>query len=372
MSRSTHHGRPSLIRRVGVACALAAALVLCPLPASGGWLWDAGIAIGYAALVTAATLYLYPLRSEGLPHRRLFTLSQHRRLGWIALVLALLHAAALLVAQPQVGHYLLPSAPLYMLLGLAALIALAILVATGLSARTALRKAAATRTPPRPPTSVSTHAILAALLLALTAAHLLGSHQLFDRPAKVITLCALLALPLLWAAFRITLRNRPRFFPTLLPSVAAAAILFLLPIPTAKTALLQPATAPALLPVYFPHEKHRTVACVTCHHNFVDKTGLGSCRDCHRSTRPDLPETAEATFHNFCRDCHTALAQNDLPKNTMGQTVPAQPIPTQTAPKHGPTRACSTCHTKDPPPPTTQSSTDSQATFSAAFPWPHK
>ena len=369
MSWSTHLRRPSLVRRIGVACALGAALALCPLPAAGGLLWDAGIAIGYVALVVAATLYLYPLRGEGLPHRRLFTLSQHRRIGWIALILGLLHAAILLVVQPQVGHYLLPSAPLYMLLGLGALVALAILVATGLSARSALRKASFTRAspraspgpsssdshsraapppppPPRTPTSVATHAILAALLLALTGAHLLGSHQLVDKPAKAITLCVLLALPLLWAALRVTLRRRVRegdsqptrtpppprirLLPTVLPSFVAAAILLLLPIPTAAPALLRPATSPSLLPVYFPHEKHTTVGCVTCHHNFVDKTGLGSCRDCHRSARSDLPESAEATFHTFCRNCHTELAQ--------------------TTTKHGPTRACSTCHAKEPPP----------------------
>ena len=336
MSWLTHLRRPSLVRRVGVASALAGALVLCPWPASGGLVWDVGIAIGYLALVSAATLYLYPLRGEGLPHRRLFTLSQHRRIGWIVLILGLLHAAILLVVQPLIGHYLLPSAPLYMLLGLVALIFLAILVASGLSARTALRKASVPRasrdsssTDPRIgaraplPTSVSIHAILAALLLALIAAHILGSHQLVDEPAKAITLCALLALPLLWAAFRIALR-RWALLPTVLPSCIAAAILFLLPIPTAAPHLLAPATTPAPLPAYFPHEKHTTVNCITCHHNFVDKTGIGSCIDCHRSSRSDLPESAEATFHTFCRTCHTELAQ--------------------TTSKHGPTRSCSSCH----------------------------
>ena len=228
MSRLTHH-RPSLVRRVGLACVLTATLLLSPLPASGGILWDIGIALGYAALVVAVTLYLYPLRGEGLPHKRLFTLSQHRRIGWIALVLGLLHAAILLVSQPLVGHYLLPSAPLYMLLGLIALIALAILVATGLAARSALRSASTRRTageshthktpgapsstPPAAratPPSVSTHAILAALLLTLTAAHILGSHQLANKPAKIITVCALLVLPLLWTAFRVTQRRQPR------------------------------------------------------------------------------------------------------------------------------------------------------------------
>ena len=347
MSPTTHH-RPSLVRRIGLACALVAALLLCPLPASGGIPWDIGIAVGYAALVVAVTLYLYPLRGEGLPHKRLFTLSQHRRVGWIALVLGLLHAAILLAAQPLVGHYLLPSAPLYMLLGLIALIALAVLVATGLAARSALRSASTRRTtageshthktPGAPsstpsaaratPPSVSTHAILAALLLTLTAAHILGSHQLANKPAKIITVCALLVLPLLWTAFRVTQRRQPRkaipLLPTLLPNCAAAVLLFLLPIPTATSHLLQPAATPSLLPVYFPHEKHTTVDCVTCHHNFIDKTGVGSCLECHRSSQPNLTQSAEATFHTFCRTCHTDLAQ--------------------TTDKHGPTRACSTCH----------------------------
>ena len=341
MSPTTHH-RPSLVRRLGLACALVAALLLCPLPASGGILWDSGIALGYAALIVAASLYLYPLRGEGLPHKRLFTLTQHRRIGWIALSLGLVHAAVLLVSEPLVGHYLLPSAPLYMLLGLAALIALAVLVATGLSARSALRSASTRRKAPGAPSSttssaratppsVSTHAILAALLLTLTAAHILGSHQLANKPAKIITVCALLLLPLLWAALRVLRRRKSRegnsplpLLPTLLPNSVAAALLFLLPIPTATSHLLQPAATPSLLPLYFPHEKHTTVDCVTCHHNFIDKTGVGSCLECHRSSQPNLTQSAEATFHTFCRTCHAELAQ--------------------TTAKHGPTRACSTCH----------------------------
>jgi predicted CXXCH cytochrome family protein len=329
------------MRRIGGASVLAAALVLCPLPASGGIAWDIGIALGYVALVGAITLYLYPLRGAGLPHKRLFTLSQHRRIGWTILTLGLLHVAILLVAQPLVGHYLLPSAPLYMLLGLAALIALAILVATGLSARSALRNATAARAAstssatPATPTSVSTHAILAALLLALVGAHILGSHQLVDKPAKAITLCLLLALPLLWTAWRSTRHHHRRApirpLPTLLPSCAAAAILFFLPIPTATPHLLQPATTPSDLPLYFPHEKHTTVNCAICHHNFIDKTGVDSCLDCHRSARSDLTESAEATFHTFCRNCHTDLAQ------------------TPTTSKHGPTRACAACHTLKQP-----------------------
>ena len=317
---------PSTARRVGIACALLAGLLFWPLPASGGYGWDIGIVTGYAGLVFAATLYLYPLRAEGLPHKRLFTLSQHRRIGWIALILSLVHATLVLIAQPQVGHYLLPSAPVYMLLGTIALFALAALVATGLSARKAMRKAAP-RTHPTPWT-VPTHAVLAGLLLACLGIHVVGSGQLADRPGKIITLCVLLALPLVWAAvWRKGPKTRSRL-PTLLPNLVAAGILFLLPLPTATPHLLKPAASPPLLPVSFPHEKHTTVGCVACHHNFVDKTGTGSCLDCHRGNRSDLTASAEATFHTFCRNCHTQLAA--------------------TTDKHGPSRACSTCHAKAP------------------------
>ena len=334
MSGHKNLRHPSTTRRVVTACALLAGMLLWPLPASGGYGWDIGIAAGYAGLVFTATLYLYPLRGEGLPHRRLFTLSQHRRIGWIALALSLVHAALLLIVQPQVGHYLLPSAPVYMLLGTVALVMLATLVATGLSARKAMRRtpprAPQATTPPAHPTpwSIPTHAVLAGLLLACLGGHIVGSGQVADRPLKIITLCWLLALPLLWAAvWRKGPKSRSRL-PTTLSNVAAASIVLCwLPLPTATSQLFKPATTPPLLPVSFPHERHTNVGCVICHHNFTDKTGAGSCLDCHRSTtRSDLTASAEATFHVFCRNCHTQLAA--------------------ATDKHGPARACATCHNK--------------------------
>jgi predicted CXXCH cytochrome family protein len=314
---------PSHLRRAGIACAVAAAALLLPLPASGGFMWDLGAAVGYGSLVFAATLYLYPLRGEGIAHRRLFTVSQHRRIGWIALSLAGVHTAILLIAQPLTGHYLLPSAPLYMLCGLAALIALAVLVATGISARSALRQPAAAR---RPSPSIATHAVLAALLLGLLAAHIVGSGQLLDRPVKMITCCVLLALALLWSASPRTKRVRARLFSTVIPSGLTLAALLLLPTPMGGLQLARTATTPALLHAYFPHENHRAVNCITCHHNFVDHTGFGNCYDCHRSAHADLPQAAEATFHQFCRDCHSERAREHD--------------------KHGPVRECSGCHSE--------------------------
>jgi hypothetical protein len=318
---------PSYLRRTGIACAVAAALLLCPLPASAGFVWDIAAGVGYGSLVFAVALYLYPLRGEGIPHRRLFTVSQHRRIGWIALILGLLHAAILLVAQPLTGHYFLPSAPVYMLCGTAALIALAVLVATGISARSKLRRGA---TPAASSSSVATHAVLAALLLGLLGAHIVGSGQLIDRPIKTVTSSVLLALALLCTAWRPrSASNRARLPWTLAASCITVAALALLPTPIGGLKLLQPALTPSPLHAFFPHEQHRSVGCVTCHHNFIDKTGAGNCYDCHRSTRPDLHQASEATFHEFCRGCHVQLA---LERS-----------------KHGPVRECSQCHTEQAP-----------------------
>ena len=316
---------PSHLRRVGIASAVVAALLLLPLPASAGFIWNLGAAVGYGSLVFTVALYVYPLRGDGVPHRRLFTVSQHRRIGWIALFLAGLHVAILLAAEPLTGHYLLPSAPLYMLCGLGGLIALAVLVPTGISARSILRRAA----PPRASSSGVAHAALAALLLGFLGAHIIGSGQLLDQPVKVITCCVLLALALFYSAWRP--RATPigsRLLSTVIPSCIALAALVLMPTPIGGMRLLQPATTPAVLHAYFPHEKHRTVNCIACHHNFVDKSGAATCYDCHRSTRADLPEAAEPTFHEFCRDCHRDRALQET--------------------KHGPVRECSGCHVEKP------------------------
>lgn len=325
--------RRSPFYRVVCGCALLAALLLFPLPASGGVLWDIGIGTGYAALVAVVTLYLFPLRGAGLPHGRLFTLAQHKVLGWVALVLCLLHVAVLIVIQPLVWHYLWPSTPIYMALGIGALLALAILVATGLAARSAHRRARFEPAPSRLPTdrspSVASHLILAAVLLALIAGHILGSRQLLDKASKTVTLCLLLALPLIWNAFRPRRPQPVRFSTTVLPTCVALLALFILPVPIATPALLASPVTPSVLPINFPHDKHTTVNCITCHHNFVDTTGVtGGCLDCHRSDRTDLPQASEPLFHTFCRSCHVDLAA--------------------TTDKHGPTRDCAECHvTKD-------------------------
>jgi Class III cytochrome C family len=313
-------------RRAATACGLLTALLLVPLPASGGMAWDLAAVLGYAAIVFALLLFLYPLRRPGLPHRLLFTITQHRRLGWLALILAVLHTLLLLRIEPDTGYYLLPSAPLYMLCGTAALITLAVLLQTGLRVRRLMRLATRDRSQPAPRRTSLTHATLSAVLLALIGVHVIGSGQLLDRSSKAVLACVLLALALCWSVLKPRWQwLRTRWFPVVLPGVLAVVVLLALTMPTARSRLLEPlrSSDPAL-PLTFPHDAHREVNCLLCHHNWVDHTGAGSCISCHREPAVAGRRSAAAIFHVFCRDCHTELAQQGH--------------------KHGPTRSCGTCH----------------------------
>jgi predicted CXXCH cytochrome family protein len=78
------------------------------------------------------------------------------------------------------------------------------------------------------------------------------------------------------------------------------------------------------LVVVFPHDQHRSVNCIQCHHNFTDRSGEDSCISCHRSRRAAIRVSAEARFHDFCLGCH-----RDPPVYLSG---------------HGPVTGCNTCH----------------------------
>jgi len=78
-----------------------------------------------------------------------------------------------------------------------------------------------------------------------------------------------------------------------------------------------------LLTVAFEHIDHTETQCADCHHNFIDKTGGGTCYNCHKYT-PEIAADIEKTFHDFCFACHVA-------RRKEGE-------------ESGPMRACSGCH----------------------------
>ncbi len=289
-------------RRLAFALVLAVGLLVTPPSVSGGLVWDLGIASGYISLVLTVCLFVYPMRGDGLPRDRLLGSAQHRLLGWLTLATAVLHLLVLLGSQTLIRRYLVPSAPIFIWCGAAALALAAVLVKkTG-----------------------RWHTALAAVMVLTLWAHLIGSGQAVSGLNKSVAVGVLLALPLLWFAFR------PRTFPSRQKAirhgtgVAAAVIIPLLPSPAAHRLLLQPAVRPGPISIAFPHENHTSVNCITCHHNYLDHTGVVACVDCHRSARTDLRQASEATFHTFCRDCHARLAGEGA--------------------RHGPTRQCAACH----------------------------
>jgi hypothetical protein len=210
------------------------------------------------------------------------------------------------------------------------------------------------------------HIVLATLLMLTACAHIIGSSQVLGGVFKPIVVLLLLSLPLGWYASRPrpARQNAPggaahsvaspaRVTARRASHVVAMALIALLPATTVKQFLLEPVARPAAITLNFPHDLHSSVNCVMCHHNYVDHTGTTACIECHRTqTRsegqppqsvfkqatpfggvrePGLRaasaapiRSAEATFHTFCRDCHTQLALDSH--------------------AHGPTRSCAACH----------------------------
>ena len=78
------------------------------------------------------------------------------------------------------------------------------------------------------------------------------------------------------------------------------------------------------LPLFFPHEKHEQVTCLSCHHKVEGMKPTIPCVACHRMEDPAIKLSAEPRFHALCRDCHAEKSRAGLP--------------------HGPVRDCAGCH----------------------------
>jgi Class III cytochrome C family len=80
-----------------------------------------------------------------------------------------------------------------------------------------------------------------------------------------------------------------------------------------------------LLPTRFDHKFHTSVACITCHHNFVQRSlGPKRCLPCRKDWGTTEERRIDTVFHDFCTGCHRARA-------AAGE-------------KAGPTKGCASCH----------------------------
>jgi predicted CXXCH cytochrome family protein len=294
-------------------------------------LWESGQALGLCAVAGCLALCVLAVRPRSGASTA-FALRGHEFLGWLVLAAAVLHVALLLGADRRVIQHLKLTAPRYEYAGVLALVSLLLLtVPAGAALRARIWR--------RHRAFQATHVAIACLLLLTLAVHVVGTERYVRGRAHVVAYLLLSGM-VLFALLRAR-RQRPPAAPQASPSgslvfgrhsrlvaaIIAASLVLLAVLSRGGTALalrepfVQRAQA---LAVDFPHERHRMVECVQCHHNFTDATGSGSCFSCHRSARADLRVGPEARFHDFCLGCH-----RDPPAELSG---------------HGPVTGCEACH----------------------------
>jgi DMSO/TMAO reductase YedYZ heme-binding membrane subunit len=325
---------------------LAILVLLIAFPAFAGFAgtgWEASQLAGYIGALACIVLTGAPLRPRMSVPPTLISLRLHTLVGWAALITVATHAGGLVLVDRVVIEYLKPTAPLYQMAGIVAAALLLFLVASGLAAarRRLWRSHRGFQ---------ATHVVVAYLMAGLTAVHVVvsaryvggwGRRALFvaaaggavlmllraRRPAPAAHPPAPAAHPPAPPAPRVRRQLVFGRHSTLIVIAAvgcAAGLAGLLPgkvDATLREPVMRRASAP---PLDFPHGKHGAVNCLTCHHNYADGRGMEACIACHRGTRDDLREGAEARFHGFCFDCHRH--------------------PDAALKKHGPVSGCSVCH----------------------------
>jgi hypothetical protein len=293
--------------------------------------WEIAQALGLCAVAGCLILCMLAVRPRAGAATAL-PLRAHRLLGWLILAAALGHVALLLIADHSVIEHLKLTAPRYEFAGMLALLMLLFLTAGSVTPWRA-------RLWPRHRDFQATHVIIACLLVVTLGVHVIvtGRYVHGREHALIYTLlCAAVLLALLRRrarpsagrqsapiAGRLVFGRHSRLvLAVVLGSLAALLVLLHAGAALALREPFVPRSEP--LALAFPHDKHRAVNCIECHHNFTDRSGADSCISCHRSGRVAIRVGAEARFHEFCLGCH-----RDPPAYLHS---------------HGPVAGCNTCH----------------------------
>ncbi|MGO9424969.1 MAG: cytochrome c3 family protein [Steroidobacteraceae bacterium] len=299
-----------------------------------GLVWELSQLAGLAGGLACIALCGMPVRPRDSSPPTLLSLRLHTLLGWGALGAVVVHVGGLMAADRTIIEYLKPTTPLYQLAGIAAA-GLLLIVVLGSIGSVRRRLWASHRG------FQAVHVILACLLAPFIAVHVVVTARYLGGAGRrlwfvAVTIGAILML--LRSRRPRAAAHRGRGFlahgrfvfgrhSTLIVGVAAvsaAALAGLLP-HAVGAALREPLMRRAgALPLDFPHDKHGLVNCLKCHHNYVDTPGGETCVSCHRSSRADLKEGAEARFHGFCFECHRH--------------------PPAAFKRHGPVSGCVACH----------------------------
>ena len=325
------------MRRIDARYALwgVGGIALAAIPAFAGFTglgWELAQMAGLVGALACIALCGSPIRPRNSSPPTLLSLHLHTVIGWAALMAVALHIGGLVLADRTVVEYLKPTTPLYQLAGILAACLLLIVVLSGV-AGVRRRLWASHRG------FQATHVILGCALAALVAVHVVVTARYLGGPARralfvAVTIGAILMLlrarrPNDGTARETRARRQlvfGRHSSLIVGAVALAAAALTALFPDAVGAALREPllTRANTIPLDFPHGKHGMVNCLTCHHNYADGRGWDACVRCHRSSRTDLKEGAEARFHGFCFECHRH--------------------PDAAFKRHGPVSGCTACH----------------------------
>lgn len=184
---------PALFARLALGCLLPVAILLGLGAMPGlGYAWDFANAAGLLGACLLGLLFVIGGRPQPRPlYEGKFFLRLHRDLGFAAVALLLVHIVVLLVDEPLLIEDLLPSAPGYMLAGLASAILMLVLAVSSLS-----------RVRPRWSSSAASfrrwHYGGSLLALSLMAVHVLGAGYYSGGVWKGALLVALMLAVALW------------------------------------------------------------------------------------------------------------------------------------------------------------------------------
>ncbi len=297
--------------------------------------WEVAQALGVLAVGGCLFLCVRPVRPR-IHASSPLSLRTHELTGWLVLLAAVLHVLLLLLVDRTVIEHLKLTAPLYEWAGGLGLLLLLLLTAPSTAV---IRR----RLWSRHRNFQALHVAMTCLLVALVSVHVMTTQRYVHghlRTGLYLVLSAAALLALLRARVPAAALHRPLRFINRLAfgrhsifvlAIVLVAVVAIFAAATGRAALalrepLLSRTRP--LRIDFPHDRHRAVNCIQCHHNFADRTGAAACISCHRSNRSDLRVGAEARFHDFCLDCHRA--------------PPPQLL------QHGPVTGCDVCHAPAP------------------------
>lgn len=300
---------------MGVLVVLLGAILVPPF-VPYGLAWEVAAWLGYGAC--AALLMTFrgaPIRPGAITAPR-FT--WHRVAGDAAVLLVTAHVAVMLVLDPFVRDYLGWLMPVHVLLGVVA--GLILLLATALrepALPSRLRLLGGRRL----------HTWLGIVAMGFVAAHVVTSAT---RPIASWRL-ALLGAALLVVALPPVARVLGRAASPAAPgrtTMVRAALLVVVPVLglwSFSGLRLEWLADARPLPTRFDHARHRSVNCITCHHNFRDRRlGPKGCIACHKDWGTTEARRIDTVFHAFCTDCHRRRVADGA--------------------KAGPPKSCAACH----------------------------